>query len=267
VRQQIVATVLGTSPGRVHAVETDTDRTGYDTGPFGSAGTTVAAKATHEAACVLRDRILAFAARSWDTAPERCRLEEDAVVAEGRRLGLAELYQAAHQAGQPLQAMRKAYGTPRTVAFNVHGFRMAVHRVTGEVRILHSVQAVDAGAVINPAQLHGQVEGGIAQGLGWALCERMIFDAQGRVVNPTFRHYRIPAFADVPRTDIYFAPTSDAFGPFGAKSMSEAPINPVAPALANALADATGIRFHSLPLAPDRIYQAIATKHAPTAEG
>jgi CO/xanthine dehydrogenase Mo-binding subunit len=163
--------------------------------------------------------------------------------------------------------VRKAYGTPRSIAFNVQGFRIAVHRVTGEVRILHSVQGVDAGAVINPAQLRGQVEGGIAQGLGWALCERMVFDAQGRVVNPTFRHYRIPAFPDVPRTDISFAQTSDAFGPFGAKSMSESPINPVAPALANALADATGIRFHSLPLAPDRIYQAIATKHAPNAEG
>lgn len=266
VRQQIVATVLGTSPARVRMTAADTDRTGYDTGPFGSAGMSVAAKATHQAAEVLRDRILEFAARSWGITPEQCRLEQDAVVGDGRRLRLADLYRAAREAGQPLHAMRKAYGTPRTIAFNVHGFRIAVHRITGEVRILHSVQGVDAGTVINPAQLRGQVEGGIAQGLGWALSERMIFDDRGRVVNPTFRHYRIPAFADVPRTDIYFAGTSDAFGPFGAKSMSEAPINPVAPALANALADATGVRFRSLPLAPDRIYQAIAAKHAPATE-
>jgi CO/xanthine dehydrogenase Mo-binding subunit len=266
VRQQIVATVLGTSLARVHTTAADTDRTGYDTGPFGSAGTSVAARATYEAATLLRDRILAFAARSWGTTPECCRLEEDAVVGDGRRLGLTQLYYAAQQAGQPLQAMRKAYGSPRTIAFNVQGFRIAVHRVTGEVRILQSVQGVDAGVVINPAQLRGQVEGGIAQGLGSALTEKMIFDAPGRVVNPTFRHYRIPAFADVPRTEIHFAQTSDALGPFGAKSMSESPINPVAPALANALADATGIRFHSLPLAPDRIYQTIAAKHAPAAE-
>jgi CO/xanthine dehydrogenase Mo-binding subunit len=93
----------------------------------------------------------------------------------------------------------------------------------------------------------------------------MIFDDRGRVVNPTFRHYRIPAIADVPRTEVYYAKTSEAFGPFGAKSMSDSPIDPVAPALANALADATGIRFHSLPLAPDRIYQALAAKHAPAA--
>src|SRR5205823_13728629 len=98
---------------------------------------------------------------------------------------------------------------------------------------------------------------------GWALYEKMVFDDEGRVVNPTFRHYRIPAYADVPRSEVFFADTVDAVGPLGAKSMSEAPINPVAPALANALADATGIRFHDLPLAPDRIYRAIFEKHAP----
>ncbi|QEH39034.1 Xanthine dehydrogenase molybdenum-binding subunit [Aquisphaera giovannonii] len=268
VRQQIVATVLQTSPDRVFAIEADTDRTGYDTGPFASAGTTVAAKATHQAAEALRGHILGFAARLWGTTPDRCRLEEDAVSAsDGRRLGLAELCVAAREAGQPVQAMRKAYGTPRTVAFNVQGFRIAVHRVTGEIRILQSVQGVDAGTVINPAQLRGQVEGGIAQGLGWALSERMLLDGRGAVANPTFRHYRIPAFADVPRTEVLFARTSDAFGPFGAKSMSESPINPVAPALANALADATGLRFRSLPLSPDRIYRAIADAHEPAGAG
>jgi CO/xanthine dehydrogenase Mo-binding subunit len=89
----------------------------------------------------------------------------------------------------------------------------------------------------------------------------MVFDRDGKMVNPTFRNYRIPAFADVPRSEIYFAKTTDALGPMGAKSMSEAPINPVAPALANALADATGIRFHDLPLTPDRIYRAILGRH------
>jgi putative selenate reductase molybdopterin-binding subunit len=89
----------------------------------------------------------------------------------------------------------------------------------------------------------------------------MVFDQEGRVVNPVFRHYRIPAYADIPRSEVYFARTKDVFGPLGAKSMSEAPINPVAPALANALTDATGIRFHDLPLTPDRIYSAIFGKH------
>jgi CO/xanthine dehydrogenase Mo-binding subunit/aerobic-type carbon monoxide dehydrogenase small subunit (CoxS/CutS family) len=263
VRHQVVAAVLGTSPAHVVSTQADTDRAGYDTGPFGSAGTTVAAKAVQQAAEALRDRILDFAARRSGAGRDRCRLEEDAVTCAGARIGLADLHDAARQAGLPLEVVRKAYGSPRTVAFNVQGFRIAVHRVTGEIRVLQSVQGVDAGVVINPAQLRGQVEGGIAQGLGWALYERMVFDAEGRVVNPTFRHYRIPAYADVPRSEVYFARTTDAFGPLGAKSMGEAPINPVAPALANALADATGIRFRDLPLAPDRIYSAIFQKHPP----
>ena len=119
------------------------------------------------------------------------------------------------------------------------------------------MHAADAGVVLNPMQLRGQIEGAIAQGIGWALMERMVFDQEGRVINGSFRNYRIPAFADVPRSEIYFAETHDAFGPLGAKSMSEAPINPIAPALANALAGATGIRFHDLPLRPDQIYRQI----------
>ncbi len=86
----------------------------------------------------------------------------------------------------------------------------------------------------------------------------MVFDDNGRMINPTFRNYRIPAFADVPqRNEIYFANTHDAFGPLGAKSMSEAPIYPIAPALANALTNATGIRFHDSSMTPDRIYRRI----------
>ncbi|MDQ1238521.1 MAG: hypothetical protein QG577_706, partial [Thermodesulfobacteriota bacterium] len=257
VRHQIAATVLNTTPSCVISIQSDTDRTGYDTGPFGSTGTTVAGKAVHEAAKSLRERILDFAAGHSGAGRDECRLEPDAVVCAGARISLVDLHKAALDVGQLLSVVRKAHGTPRTVAFNVHGFWIAVHRVTGEIKILQSVQAVDAGVVINPQQLRGQVEGAIAQGLGWALYEKMVFGKEGQVLNPTFRNYRIPAYADIPRSEIYFARTTDTFGPLGAKSMSEAPINPVAPALANALADATGIRFHDLPLAPDRIYSTI----------
>jgi CO/xanthine dehydrogenase Mo-binding subunit len=91
----------------------------------------------------------------------------------------------------------------------------------------------------------------------------MLIDMAGRVVNPSFRNYHIPALADVPRTEVLFADTSDAFGPYGAKSMSESPYNPVAAALGNALADATGIRFFTVPFSPDRIFTAIADARAP----
>jgi CO/xanthine dehydrogenase Mo-binding subunit/aerobic-type carbon monoxide dehydrogenase small subunit (CoxS/CutS family) len=257
VRQQVIATVLASLPSRIQCTQADTDRTGYDTGPFGSAGTAVAGKAVEYAAVALRDRILNFAAKLHDTDLAKCRMTLDGVVCDGISVPLTDLAAAARNAGQPLEVVRKAYGSPRSVAFNCHGFRIAVHRITGEINILQSVQAADAGVVINPNQLRGQLEGAISQGLGWALYENMVFDDHGAVINPSFRNYRIPAFADVPRSELYFADTFDSFGPLGAKSMSEAPINPVAPALANAIADATGIRFCDLPLRPDRIYRRI----------
>jgi putative selenate reductase molybdopterin-binding subunit len=109
-------------------------------------------------------------------------------------------------------------------------------------------------------QCRGQVEGGVAQSLGAALYEEMMLDDCGRVINPTFRNYHLPQFGDVPRTEVLFADTSDSTGPFGAKSMSESPYNPVAAALGNALADATGIRFCQTPFKPDRIFHAIVEK-------
>jgi CO/xanthine dehydrogenase Mo-binding subunit len=257
VHEQIVASVLGSTVSRVRIVQSDTDRTGYDTGAFASAGTVVAGNAVRLAAEALRDRMLDFAAKHYGVSRDTCRLEHDAVLCNGKRVPLADFSAAARQAGRPLEAVRKAYGTPRSVTFQVQGFRIAVHRVTGEILILQSVHGADGGVIINPMQCRGQVEGAVAQALGWALSEKMVFDDNGRVINPTFRNYRIPAFADIPRTEVYFANTRDAFGPLGAKSMGEAPIYPITPALANALTDATGIRFYDLPLAPDRIYRRI----------
>jgi putative selenate reductase molybdopterin-binding subunit len=136
----------------------------------------------------------------------------------------------------------------------VQGFRVAVHARTAEIRILQSVHAADIGALINPMQCRGQVDGSIGMGLGWALMEDMVYDANGRMVNPSLRNYRIPAFPDLPRNQIAFADTHDTIGPLGAKAQGECAINPVAPALANAIANATGARFRHLPLTPDRIF-------------
>jgi putative selenate reductase molybdopterin-binding subunit len=167
---------------------------------------------------------------------------------------LSELHSAAASLGVTLDATGSTNGTPRSVAFNVHGFRVAVHPATGALRILYSVQAADAGRVINPMQCRAQVEGGIAQALGAALFEEVVIDAQGRVVTPSFRTYHLPAFSDIPHTEVLFADTNDPLGPYGAKSMSESPYNPVAPALGNAIRDATGVRYYTMPFKPDRIY-------------
>jgi CO/xanthine dehydrogenase Mo-binding subunit len=109
-------------------------------------------------------------------------------------------------------------------------------------------------------QCRGQVEGGVAQSLGATLYEEMVIDDDGRVVNPRFRDYHLPSFADIPRTEVFFADTTDTLGPMGAKSMSESPYNPVAAALGNALADATGIRFTAVPFKPDRLWPLLHEK-------
>jgi putative selenate reductase molybdopterin-binding subunit len=258
VHQQIVSSVLNSTASRVRVVQSDTDKTGYDTGAFASAGTVVAGNAVRLAAEALRDRMLTFASKNYGVGRDACRIEHDAVIYNDKRVPLADFHAASRKAGRQLETVRKAYGTPRSVTFQVQAFRIAVNRITGEIVILQSVHGCDGGVIINPMQCKAQVEGAIAQGVGWTLQEKMVFDDTGRMINPTFRNYRIPAYADaLERSEIYFADTHDAFGPLGAKSMSEAPIYPIAPALANALTDATGIRFHDSSLTPDRIYRQI----------
>jgi CO/xanthine dehydrogenase Mo-binding subunit/aerobic-type carbon monoxide dehydrogenase small subunit (CoxS/CutS family) len=222
VHRQIAASALGCSVEQIHLHPSDTANGGHDTGAYGSAGTFVAGKATQDA---------------------------------------AEKMARALQAGDSTRrVVGTSAGTPRSVAFNVQGFRIAVNKGTGVIRILKSVQAADAGRVANPMQLRGQVEGGVAQSLGATLYEEMVIDDGGRVINPKFRDYHLPGFADLPRTEVYFADTHDALGPMGAKSMSESPYNPVAAALGNALKDATGIRFTRVPFKPDRIFPALHEK-------
>ena len=257
--RQIAAAILGARAGSVAIINADTDLAPYDTGTFASTGTVVAGKAVALAAAALRDNILDFAGRHTGVDPAACRLEDDAVVCGEQRIALRDLHAAGTKAGHRFEAKRKAYLSPRTVAFNVHGVRLAVHRVTGEIRILHSVHAADIGRLINPMQCRGQIDGAIAMGFGWALTENMVYDG-GTMVNPSLRNYRIPAFADVPPSEVFFADTYDTIGPLGAKSQGECAINPVAPAIANALADATGVRFPHLPFTPDRIFAKLAAQ-------
>ncbi|BDZ48416.1 hypothetical protein GCM10025867_06570 [Frondihabitans sucicola] len=183
-------------------------------------------------------------------------LVPDGVVVPDGRWGAGRLVTARELLEHgPLEADGSHDGTPRSVAFNVHAFRVAVDRATGEVRILRSIQAADAGTVLNPEQLRGQIEGGTAQAIGTALFEEVMMDGAGGVVTSAFRNYRLPKFADLPVTEVHFASTHDDLGPLGAKSMSEAPYNPVAPALANAIRDALGVRPHDLPMSRDRLWR------------
>lgn len=246
VHVQIAATLLGCGAGRIAVRQSDTEHVAHDTGAYGSTGTVVAGEATRKAAEALAVLIRQAAAIRFGVAADQCRIEGGEVIAGAHRVALAEL--------APLEAVGDAAGTPRSVAFNVQAFEVGVHRRTGEIRILRSLHGADAGTVINPMQCRGQVEGGVAQAIGAALYEKLVIDEEGAVANPSFRGYHIPAFADVPRTEVFFARTHDSIGPLGAKSMSESPYNPVAAALANAIFDATGVRLRETPFTADVLY-------------
>jgi putative selenate reductase molybdopterin-binding subunit len=260
VHRQIAATALATTVDQIRLLQSDTAHGGHDTGAYGSAGTFVAGRATQAAAESLAQDIRIFAATATKINPDACVLERDAAVCGKQHISFAQLAEAARAQGQTLTANGTSAGSPRSVAFNVQGFRVAVNKATGEIKILQSVHAADAGRVANPMQCRGQIEGGVAQSLGATLYEEMLIDEVGRVVNPHFRDYHLPSFADLPRTEVFFADTTDALGPMGAKSMSESPYNPVAAALGNALADATGIRFTATPFKPDRLWPLLQEK-------
>ncbi|MGW1214264.1 molybdopterin-dependent oxidoreductase [Streptomyces sp. NPDC002499] len=254
VHRQIAAGELATTVDRITIRQSDTDVVRHDTGAFASTGTVVAGKATLRASRALADLLLDFAAAHLRVPRAECRLGEEAVLHPGGRLALKELHAAARAVGVECTADGHFGGTPRSVAFNAQWFKVAVDPGTGEIRILRSVHAADAGKVMNPMQCRGQVEGGVAQALGATLFEHVRIDDRGAVETAAFRRYRLPQYADVPRTEVHFMETADTIGPLGAKSMSESPFNPVAPAFANALRDATGVRFTELPLTRDRVW-------------
>jgi CO/xanthine dehydrogenase Mo-binding subunit/aerobic-type carbon monoxide dehydrogenase small subunit (CoxS/CutS family) len=164
VHRQIAASALGTTVDRFSVRQSDTDVVQHDTGAFGSTGIVVAGRAVLQAATTLAERLLEFAAEHTGAAD--CTLVAHGVVCDGNLLLLKELHQAAIAAGLDLAAQGHFDGTPRSVSFNVHWFRVAVDPATGEIRILRSVHAADAGRVMNPMQCRGQVEGGVAQALG-----------------------------------------------------------------------------------------------------
>jgi CO/xanthine dehydrogenase Mo-binding subunit len=255
VHTQIAATEMRTAADRITLRQSDTDLGGYDTGAFGSAGTVVAGKAVQNACRDLRTVLTDAAAALTGSPHHACELGPHGVQCGDRFVDFGEL-----GATGALTGIGRHDGTPRSVAFNVQGFRVAVNVETGVVVILQSAQAADAGVVINPQQCRGQVEGGVAQAIGSSLYEEMLVGPDGAITTQVLRNYHIPQLADLPVTEVYFADTYDELGPMGAKSMSESPYNPVAPALANAITNATGVRLRQLPMTPARVWRALTDR-------
>jgi putative selenate reductase molybdopterin-binding subunit len=128
---------------------------------------------------------------------------------------------------------------------------------TGQVTVERLLMVVDCGIAINPITASGQVEGGMVQALGYAHCEEMAYDAAGRIVNPRFDDYRLYRADEMPALEVIFVETDEPTGPFGAKAVAEIPKDGVAPALASAIHDATGVWIRELPYTPERVWRAL----------
>jgi xanthine dehydrogenase molybdenum-binding subunit len=191
------------------------------------------------------------------------------------RLDLGRLLRAAHfrQQGQMLTVeafydppnelpdMEKGFGNlSATYAFGTQGAEVEVDTETGEVKIIRMIAAHDVGKVLNPPGLKGQIYGALAQGVGYALYEELI-SVEGKIQNPDFRDYKIPRTheMDFP-IELEFVETDDSFGPFGAKGVAEPGLVPTAPAIANAIYNAVGVRIRDLPITPEKVLAALKNK-------
>ncbi|MBM4118518.1 hypothetical protein FJ251_12440 [bacterium] len=266
---QIAAEVLGVRPEAIVVSSGDTDHAPFDPGAYASSTTYVSGGAVKKAAEILRGRILDYAALLLGVEAGSLRLESGAegaavVAPGGRRLSYAEIGTKSLYTDHQRQLMATAsHVSPDSPPpFAAQFAEIEVNLATGAIRVLRFVTAVDAGRVLNPAMAEGQVEGAVAQGLGMALVEGMHYDPLGRPLAASFREHGYLGPADLPLQQVIFVEDPEPTGPFGAKAIAEICINGPAPAVANALADAAGIRLRETPLSPARVLAALRSQSA-----
>ena len=259
---QIAAEVLGVPLDDILVYAADTDMTPFDTGAYASSTTYISGMAVKRAADAVRSQIVERAALLLDEGTGGIELRDrQAWSTDGRSVGLAEIaLSSLHQAQQHQIMGTASYVSPESPPPYAAQFaEVEVDIETGQVTVKALVMAVDCGVAINPVTASGQVEGGMVQALGYGHCEEMAYDDEGRMVNPRFGPYWIYRADEMPRIDTYLVQTMEKSGPFGAKAIAEIPKDGVAPAIRNAIADATGARINAIPFTPERVWQALQT--------
>ena len=158
-----------------------------------------------------------------------------------------------HQIQAAESHMSLMYALPFAAQFA----EVEVDTQTGEVRVKRLVFGIDCGQPINPDGVEGQIDGGMAMSMGYGLCEEMLFDEQGRLLNGNLRDYHVLRADEMPEIERFIVPIFDPSGPFGAKAAAEIPTDGVAPAVVNAIYDAVGVRLRQIPATPERVWRAI----------
>lgn len=260
---QIAAEALGVSMEKIIIQSADTDSSVFDYGSYASSTTYISGGGVKIAAERVRAQILEVAGDLLDCAPA------DMTISDGRistprgpsSLTVADIANETLYGKHRQQIMAKGdFWTDDSPApFFAQFVEIEVDTETGHVRVTRAVNVLDLGKAINPTLASGQVEGAVAMALGYALTEEIKFDEQGRVRNSGFVDYKVMSTLDMPQMTTILVEDTEETGPFGAKSAGEVPTNGMAPALANALYDALGVRIRSLPITPEKILAALGT--------
>ena len=259
----IAAATFGLSPDKVRVVSADTATGPYAGASGGSKVTYTVGKAVLNAAEAARHKLLTAASEELEIAPDDLEVVDGVVRAVGapdRSITVEEIARKTLRFGgrhEPIEGhggSAQIRGAPSVAAHLAH---VRVDRETGEVELLAHVIAQDVGRALNPALVEGQMRGGTTQGMGWALFEQLDHDEDGRLVTGSFLDYAIPVAERVPEIETLIVEVPAPDGPFGAKGIGEAPVVAAAPAIANAVAAATGVRFRELPMTPPRVWAAL----------
>lgn len=263
---QIAAETLGVPTSDVIVYSSDTDMTPFDTGAYASSTTFISGGAVKKAAEDVRAQIIERAAKmlEWrfEIGREAWKLENRTVLApDGRSVTLAQIaLHSLHTEDQKqIMATASHMSFVSPPPFGAQFAEVEVDTETGQVVVKKLVMAVDCGTAINPQTAQGQIEGGMAQALGYAVCEEMVYDDAGRLLTTDLNDYHIFRSDEMPELRALLVPTFEPSGPFGAKAVAEIPMDGVAPAIANAVYDAVGVRIRDLPITPEKIWRALAS--------
>ena len=259
----IAAAAFGLPQDKVHVVMADTSSGPYAGASGGSKVTYTVGKAVQRAAEAAREKLLAAASEELEIAPGDLEVVDGVVRAVGspdRSISVEEIAKKTLRFGgryEPVEGHGGSAQTSQAPSVAAHIAHVRVDRETGEVELLGYAIVQDVGRALNPALVEGQMRGGAAQAIGWALYEELVHDEDGQLMSGSFLDYAIPTAERVPPIDTVIVEVPAPDGPFGAKGIGEAPVVPGPAAIANAIAAATGVRLRELPMTPPRVWAAL----------
>ena len=275
---QVAADELGLAPGRIEVVQGDTDLTPYGWGTFASRSMVVGGGATRRAAAMLADRLRALAGHLLEAAPGEIELRDEHACVKGspaRRVSFRQVARLAYlntdrlpDGLEPGLECVASFDPPGTFSNACHGAIVEVDPCTGAVTIERYVVVEDCGVMVNPAIVEGQVRGGVAQGIGAALYEELVYAPDGQLQNASLMDYLVPFASEIPPIEILHLETPSELSETGAKGMGEGGMMGAPACIASAVADAVahlGVEIDRIPVTPERLLQAISTPSLTTA--